>query len=272
MSKQALTVGINHYRIPGNDLRGCVNDSNNLTRTLRGRGFEVTQLLNDQATATAIGKGIDALVAAHNAAIDRRERPVSLFHFAGHGSQVPDESWEEVDGSDEVLVPYDCDWNSRVICDDYIADWFSEIRPGGQFVVLMDCCHSGTNTRSLTWHKEHVERYLPSPYALVAAEVGTRAGGVWRRIWRLFRGDEEHGPGDAVVFAACRDDQTAVDAVIDGQHQGAQTWAFVKALGEQHGSLALLHSRVEELVAAAGFDQQPQLHGSRELIGERVLI
>ena len=31
---KALLIGINHYKIPGADLRGCVNDVNNLKAAL----------------------------------------------------------------------------------------------------------------------------------------------------------------------------------------------------------------------------------------------
>lgn len=34
MAKKALLIGINRYRIPGSDLRGCVNDIDNMARTL----------------------------------------------------------------------------------------------------------------------------------------------------------------------------------------------------------------------------------------------
>ena len=40
MAKRALLVGINRYRIPGADLRGCVNDVKNLKSVLtRYYGF-----------------------------------------------------------------------------------------------------------------------------------------------------------------------------------------------------------------------------------------
>ena len=40
MAKRALLVGINRYKIPGADLRGCVNDVKNLKSALtRYYGF-----------------------------------------------------------------------------------------------------------------------------------------------------------------------------------------------------------------------------------------
>lgn len=35
MAKKALLIGINHYQISGNDLRGCVNDVKSMTATLK---------------------------------------------------------------------------------------------------------------------------------------------------------------------------------------------------------------------------------------------
>ena len=67
MSKKALLIGVNRYRIPGADLRGCVNDVNNLAKVLVDfYGFkkaDIAVLTDEKATQAAMQKGIKTLVA-----------------------------------------------------------------------------------------------------------------------------------------------------------------------------------------------------------------
>ena len=54
MARKALLIGINRYRIPGGDLRGCVNDVESIRHALNKHcGFaasEITPLVDGQAT------------------------------------------------------------------------------------------------------------------------------------------------------------------------------------------------------------------------------
>ncbi|HWK88603.1 MAG TPA: caspase family protein, partial [Longimicrobium sp.] len=60
-NKRALCVGIDRY--PGGaQLAGCVNDTEQWAGELRGLGFEVEKLLNEQATEAAIKGALERLV------------------------------------------------------------------------------------------------------------------------------------------------------------------------------------------------------------------
>ena len=67
MAKKALLIGINRYKIPGADLRGCVNDVNNLrgilTESYGFKGSDITVLTDFDATKAAMQAGIKKLVA-----------------------------------------------------------------------------------------------------------------------------------------------------------------------------------------------------------------
>ena len=67
MAKRALLIGINKYRIDGADLRGCVNDVEDLSGALvECYGFkksDIAVLTDFDATKKAIEAGIKALVA-----------------------------------------------------------------------------------------------------------------------------------------------------------------------------------------------------------------
>ena len=68
MTKRALLIGINRYRIPGADLRGCVNDVVNMQSVLTTLyGFakkDITTLVDYDATKKNMQAAIKALVAS----------------------------------------------------------------------------------------------------------------------------------------------------------------------------------------------------------------
>ena len=71
-----------------------------------------------------------------------------VFHFSSHGTQVDDQSDEEWECLDEVIVPYDHDWDNPFRDDDLRAI-FEKIPEGVAFTFVADCCHSGTIQKGL---------------------------------------------------------------------------------------------------------------------------
>ena len=103
-----------------------------------------------------------------------------LVHFSGHGSNVPDNDGDEADKRDEILCPTDLDWKNP-LRDDWLRRTFDGLKAGVNLTVIIDCCHSGTITRAIQPPDAPViERYLPSPWDLVAAESGRRLRGTVR--------------------------------------------------------------------------------------------
>ena len=103
MAKRALLIGINRYQIAGADLRGCVNDVEDLSAALvEFHGFkkgDITVLTDGAATKKAMQAGIKSLVRG------AKKGYVALFHYSGHGSNVPDDNGdEETDGRDEIRL------------------------------------------------------------------------------------------------------------------------------------------------------------------------
>lgn len=272
MAKKALLVGINRYRIPGADLRGCVNDVRNVEALLREvfdfKKKDITTLTDFAATKQAMQAGIQSLV--------RGGRPgdVLLFHYSGHGSNVPDDNGDEADNRDEILCPTDLDWKNP-LRDDWLRKAFDRVKPGVSLTVLMDCCHSGTITRAvLPPDAPMVERYLPSPWDLVAVESGRKLKG------RLTTG--VHGASRAaraksdtvvaeipeVLITGCRDTQTSADALLGGDYHGALTYCLVAALRKNDGVLShrVLRDRTAAQLATRGFEQVPQLEGRKDAL------
>lgn len=252
---KALLVGINEYAaLPNDSLRGCLNDVADLQDVLVSRNVcdtdRILTLCDREATRQALLNGLAWLLS------DATAGDVRLFHFAGHGTQVPDAHGDETDGADEVLVTTDHNW-SNPLSDDDLCSVFSQIPDGVHFCMIADCCHSGTIQRAL-WDRRAANRprYVAPPRAL-AVKIAAMAKRVRRRENRY-----EYAPyGRHVLLAACRDSQSATDALIDGDYHGAFTWALCQVL--RRTGLKLNYAALMSQVAAlmGDYEQVPQLEG-----------
>jgi len=265
MAKKAVLIGINRYRIPGADLRGCVNDVKNmqsvLTRSYGFKGGDITVLTDFAATKKGIESAIRKLVQGG------RKGDVLLVHFSGHGSNVPDNDGDEADDRDEILCPTDLDWKNPMR-DDWLRKTFDSMRAGVSLTVITDCCHSGTITRAVQPpDAPSIERYLPSPWDLVATESGRSLRGTvkteLRKSKRASRKQRDIVEADLpeVLITGCRSDQTSADAMIGGSFNGALTYNLVAAIGDAQGELSYrqLHDATTAKLKRGRFDQVAQL-------------
>ena len=268
MAKRALLIGINRYRIPGADLRGCVNDVKNMRAVLtRYYGFarRDVKLLTDFAATTAAMKArIQALVRG------ARKGDVLLLHYSGHGANVPDKNGDEADRRDEILCPTDLDWKKPLL-DDWLRRTFDRLPAGVHLTVIMDCCHSGTNTRLLLPRDAPViPRYLPNPWDMMAVESRRKLRG--KVVGSLRAPSKARGKRDIVdtdipevLITGCRDTQTSADAYIGGSYNGALTYSLVQTIKEGKGRLTYrqLHEGAMKRLRRGRFDQVPQLESRR---------
>lgn len=274
MARRALLIGINKYLIPGADLRGCVNDVADLGAALTEfSGFkkrDLTVLVDKAATRKAIVAAIQKLVKAS------KQGDVALLHFSGHGSNVPDDARrrDEADGRDEILCPSDLNWDDP-LRDDWLRDTLDGVAAGVHLAVIMDCCHSGTNTRAIQPPDAPVKsRYLPSPWGIAREESGRAVPGSvtseLRRSTRAARRGKDVVDADIpeVLITGCRDTQTSADAFIDGRFNGALTFGLIQAIRASKGKLTYreLHQRASAVLKKRKFAQAPQLEGRRARI------
>jgi hypothetical protein len=269
MAKRALLIGINRYRIPGADLRGCVNDVRNLQAVLtQYYGFEaggIRTLLDLDATKKNIMAGIRELLTG------ARKGDVLLLHYSGHGANVPDDNGDEADQRDEILCPTDLDWRDP-LRDDWLRTTFDRMKPGVNLTVIMDCCHSGSNTRAIfPPDAPSIPRYLPNPWDIMAEESGRKLRGkVTSELRKSLRArrrrsDVVHAEVPEVLVTGCRDTQTSADARIGGSFNGALTYNLVSAIKAARGRISYreLHAETTAKLKSGGFDQVPQLEGMR---------
>lgn len=268
MARRAVLIGINRYKVPGADLRGCVNDVRNVQGALTTYyGFaarDIVLLTDLAATKSAMEKAIGKLVSG------AKKGDVLLLHYSGHGSHAPDDNGDEADERDEILCPTDLDWKEP-FRDDWLRKTFNTVKAGVSLTVIMDCCHSGTNTRAIQPQDAPIkERYLPNPLDLFATESGRKLRGTvtgeLRASSRAKRktSDVVHADIGELLITGCRDTQTSADAFINGTYNGALTYYLVESIKEAHGKLSYRELHKRTLAKLKGeYDQVPQLEGSK---------
>lgn len=296
MSKKALIVGINNFTRPSWRLRGCINDTvemQGLLKTYFGFRDEDIKILHDgDATNRGVHEGLAWLLS------DYTGSDVRVFHFSSHGTQVDDQSGDEWECRDEVIVPHDHDWN-KPFRDDDLRAIFEKIPQGVNFTFIADCCHAGTLQKALLDSGiEFTPRYLTPPPevtdriaelqatrdadadAWAAAQLAQMLQGVPQDQWvakmqeylallrRRFKENKYAiipEIGQHVLLAACEDRQTSADARIEGTFRGAFTWALSKAIKDANGNLTY-----DELITRTGanlkaYEQRPQLECPSEM-------
>jgi hypothetical protein len=145
----ALVIGIADYLhcssggtragIWGNDLEWSDDDAQDVYNRLILEGFDSAQiriLTESDATYAAIENAINWLDTQEN------EGTLVFFHYSGHGGQITDDNGDEMDGKDEVIIPWDMyDDFELAIRDDQLDEWFSMLE-SKHVVVSLDSCYS----------------------------------------------------------------------------------------------------------------------------------
>lgn len=238
--KKAVCIGINDYPGTLNDLKGCVNDANDWAALLQGFGFEVSMLLNDQATRKNIKAVLQELVDETNAG------DIAVFTYSGHGTQVVDISGDEGDFYDEAIYVYD-----GSIIDDELRAILQGIHPQATLVVVSDSCFSGTVTRIATLAaQKSTPRFVPP--------ARSTAGKVARRPFLLPEGDMPE-----ILITGCTDQEYSYDAEFDGRPNGAMSAVAIRVIKQdQNATYEKFYEGLRALLPSQEYPQTPQLEGS----------
>lgn len=300
MALKALLVGINDYA--DRPLRGCVNDAQAMAGLLaaqHGLAPEQTRLLLDgQATRAAIIEGLGWL-AEPDAGDPPGDPGRRVFLYAGHGTQQADQNGDEPDGADECLMPFDYK-TAGLLTDDALRELYRGFLGQAPLLLLMDCCHSGTIHKDpFSNERQRLMPLLPAEFKRIQAakqrfrdrkaelviakirdiasreiseaEAAAAAQELGALIGKQHFGSAEAAP-NAVVFSACRADQTAADARFGELYHGAFTFFLSLAL---RGDAAMTYGQLgDHLVTALAdnkFTQVPQLECATALLGRPFL-
>ena len=273
----ALLVGVDKYRHlgPKHELQGAVNDVRAVERMLLEhydfREEQITTLVNEDATGDAIRRELDALVQKVRKLPPDSPPAEVLFHFSGHGSQLLDQrkgagKFDEKDGWDETLVPYDAErqGGDQDIRDDKLYEFAQSIcaEDRARLWVVLDCCHSGTGVRGAT----KIRNFSRG----VGGEAPLRlAPGEFR---------ERKLPPGAVALAACRAREVEREIAQGNEHYGLLTRFLVQVLSEAPAKSQLSYELLREAIINR-YRQDPsvirapipQLEGDTESLRRSVL-
>lgn len=255
MDKYALCIGINDYPGTGSDLSGCVNDANDWAHALKTRKYDVTLLLDRDATRAGMVEALKGLVAGSG------KGDSLVFTYSGHGSWVPDRNDDEADGRDEMLCPWDIGRNQYLLDDD-LAILLAGKGEGAKLYFISDSCFSGTVTRfapgllAPEMKLQPRARFLPPETFLKSKEEIAAA----RRVALAGRSTRQKYP--ALLAAACNDLQYSYDASFNGRPNGAFTHFAIKELEKKPETPQQWMTAIRTHLPTAVYMQQPRLYGS----------
>eukprot|EP00191_Tetraselmis_sp_GSL018_P008705 CAMPEP_0177600898 /NCGR_PEP_ID=MMETSP0419_2-20121207/13927_1 /TAXON_ID=582737 /ORGANISM="Tetraselmis sp., Strain GSL018" /LENGTH=390 /DNA_ID=CAMNT_0019094039 /DNA_START=85 /DNA_END=1254 /DNA_ORIENTATION=- len=253
MAKRALLIGCNY---PGTQaaLNGCVNDvfrmKSMLVETFGFEEDDITILIDtDDSYESPTGSNIKRRLAEK--VEESHPEDVLVFHFSGHGSQVPAPSGEEKDGKDECICPTDL----NVLIDDDLRRILKNLKDGVRFTMIADCCHSGT----MLDHSEVQIHGNKDPDAPEMPDLGA--------LGQLFGLKE--GGGDRGIEVANRSLPTGSLFQMLGSSMGTDVNAgnIHSALGSMFGSDA--SPMLTHVAGMAGQMLMGQLSGSQGQEGEQ---
>ena len=262
-NKKAFIVGINDYKpagTGGQDLSGCVADSQDMANTLVILGFEAKNMricTDRRATKSGIMKGLAWLTK------NSKKDDTLVFYYSGHGSQVADLDGDEIDRKDEILCPHDISFGEKIyILDDDLRNIFNNIPVGVTLEVILDSCCSGTATREI--RKETTKSRFMTPPLDYSFHIDYQPEIVGRKILRD-GGKKKLVEGlNHVLWSACKDYQTSEETEIDGGVRGVFTYHFCKVLRRTNGNISRkeLYKIVNAAIKKQGAEQIPQLESS----------
>jgi hypothetical protein len=214
---------------------------------------------------------------------------VLVFHYSGHGSQVDDQNSDEWDCYDEILVPYDHDWDNP-LRDDDLKNKFDGVPLQANLTFISDSCHSGTVNKAASATEVPRTIFVPLEIQERIAELVARRDAAYkvyvaaeyRRLRRELSPEELDARIDAflaqaldkfrknrfgfvntnennVLLAGCQDVQTSADAVIGGDWHGAFTYHLGRAIAQAQGKLTYAQLIEKAAKGMKGYQQTPQL-------------
>ena len=241
MSKKLFLLGLNYYGTPY-ELRGCIDDVNNIEAKYRHFGFnDVTRVVENP-----IGKASDDIIPTVSNFIiaitkwihSAKAGDLLAFHYSGHGTHQSDLNNDEADHEDEAI----CLLDGNVIDDTLYTVLVTNLPSGVKLRCLFDCCHSGT--------------IMDLPYNYL--------GSVQQFTTEHFVNEQfttEQHQSDVLMISGCRDNQTSADAWIEAnkENEGAMTWSWLEAIASHGISWREVLEKMRTLLAINNYDQVPQL-------------
>lgn len=286
-TKKALVVGINDYApigVGGPDLNGCVNDARDMANTLVICGFAANNiriLTNQNATRANIISYLNWLLSSAVAGDS------VVFYYSGHGTRVANIGADvEIDGLDEAIVPHDYNTAGVLRDDDFKAIFDAKLKPGVNFDVVFDCCHSGTGTKSFVglnafdeMPKYEQARVLPTSledefYFTHAKDIVSKKAKTAKVDTKIAKALVPVAGMKHTLWAACKDNQVSIEGDLGGQIRGYFTYHFCKILRATSGNITrkLLDVQVANALSNMGAAQVNQTESVPAEFAQKIFL
>ena len=239
IEKKAFLVGISNYTSneeetsedSWSNIHGA-NDIELISRTLQKQKFNVTKLLNKEATASRIRKDLSTFISSCKVG------DIVYIHFSCHGQPAEDIDGDEDDGWDEALVPYDAlkvymqgkYTGENHITDDELNGYLNSIRQkvglNGLVYVIIDACHAGTSYRGEEEDSVFVRGTnigFSSSGKLFAPRIDKRG---------MYKIEKKPSLSDICLLEACRSYQVNNEIREGGTYYGSLSFYINKVLGD----------------------------------------
>ncbi|KAK0469647.1 caspase domain-containing protein, partial [Desarmillaria tabescens] len=290
--KKALCIGINYIGQNG-ELRGCINDAQNIQRFLiRTFGYkqeDIVMLTDDSRNPRQIPTKENILHAMQWLVAGAQPNDSLFFHYSGHGGQTKDLDGDEADGYDEGqqhICSVDHQRNGHIV-DDLMHQIMVKPLPAGcRLTAIFDSCHSGSALDLPYIYSTEGKIKEPNMAAeagqgLLSA-VGSYArgdmGGVFKSAMGLVKTASGGGqkaekyaratrtsPADVISWSGCKDSQTSADTQEAGNATGAMSYAFMRTLGQNpQQSYQQLLNNLRDILRRK-YSQKPQLSSSHPM-------
>ena len=199
--KLGLLTGINYFDT-SSELRGCINDINNVEKLYNKCGYEtknLVKLYDVRQKITDHDPTVKNMIEQCNKLVNAPTGSDLVFHYSGHGTQTYNSA--ERDNKDEVICLTD-----GYLKDDILRKLLVDNCPKDvKLRAIFDCCHSGS--------------ILDLPCR-------------WKNGSRFYMENYQTDNKDIVMISGSLDRQYSSDAWISEsqKYQGAMTWAYIKSI------------------------------------------
>ncbi|XP_002525861.3 metacaspase-1-like [Ricinus communis] len=221
--KRAVLCGVS-YRGKSYKIKGSINDVNCMRYFLVEKlGFpndSILILTEDETSPVKIPTKENMRLALRWLVQGCQAGDSLVFHFSGHGSQVPDSDMDEIDGFDETLCPLDYETEGMIVDDEINETIVRPLPKGATLHAIIDSCYSGT--------------ILDLPFVCKMNREGYYTWEEQKCPQDIYKGTSG---GLALCFSACNDNQISVDtnALAGNAATGALTYSFIQAVENEPG-------------------------------------
>lgn len=236
--RRALLIGIN-YIGSSQALKGCVDDVYSMKKILTKLNYNEIIIVTDEVTNLKKPTKKEITNQIKDIVSRSKSGDILFVHYSGHGTYTVDKNNDERDNQDEEIYTVD----NKVITDDELNDLLVKSLPDGVILrAVFDSCFSGS---VLDLPVRYDDKVYPENDMVLSKK-------------------------NILMISGCKDSQTSADAFIDGQFNGALTWAFITAFDglnlyrETKWTWKDFVNRIRYLLVKNNFDQRPQLSSNDE--------